>query len=95
MLSYAKDHPVFEGHFPGHPVIPAALILAETVEAASMAWPHRRVLGVASAKFFAPLGPETDVELCFLETARGLGFVIKHASITFAKGTLILGDDEN
>ena len=89
---YDKDHPVFEGHFPGHPVVPAAALLAEAVTAAHKALPERRVVGVVAAKFFAPLGPEMEVDVDFNASSRGLGFRITNSSTTFAEGTLLCED---
>ena len=31
--SLAPDHPAAQGHFPGNPIIPGAVLLAETVQA--------------------------------------------------------------
>ena len=57
-LAVSPQHPCLEGHFPGHPVVPAAVILAELT-----AWAEaelgRPVVGIDSARFRAPLLPKT------------------------------------
>ncbi len=56
-LAVSPSHPCLEGHFPGHPVVPAAVILAEVT-----AWVEaelgRPVVGIDSARFRAPLLPK-------------------------------------
>lgn len=56
--SFPADHPAAQGHFPGNPVIPGAVLLSEVLKAAE------RDLGanlsscrIKSAKFFAPVRP--------------------------------------
>ena len=59
VLAFPADHPCLEGHFPGHPLVPAAAILA-----ALTAWVEaelgRPVVGVKSARFRAALLPEAN-----------------------------------
>ena len=64
MLEWAADHPAANGHFPGDPIIPGALLLAEALRLAE------RVTGrdftrcrVSSAKFPSPCRPGEAVEL--------------------------------
>jgi acyl-coenzyme A synthetase/AMP-(fatty) acid ligase/3-hydroxymyristoyl/3-hydroxydecanoyl-(acyl carrier protein) dehydratase len=54
----SQDDPVAQGHFPGNPVVPAALILDEVVRKAErrLALPAR-AWEVSSAKFLSPLRP--------------------------------------
>ena len=55
------DHPAFPGHFPGQPLLPGALILAEVREAIARVPALVTRLGaeptLAAAKFLAPVGP--------------------------------------
>lgn len=60
---FAPDSPVFLGHFPLRPVLPAMvqiLMGQATLEDCG----HEGVLaGIPEAKFLAPLAPEEDLEL--------------------------------
>jgi len=65
-IRFAQDHPVFAGHFPGAPIVPGVLLLAEALEqlerAAGTTLACTRIL---SAKFLRPVGPGQliDVQL--------------------------------
>jgi 3-hydroxymyristoyl/3-hydroxydecanoyl-(acyl carrier protein) dehydratase len=51
-LRIAKDHPAYEGHFPGHPLLPGVVLIAEAMAALDASdWT------VASAKFLSPVEP--------------------------------------
>ncbi|MEO6927707.1 MAG: hypothetical protein ABI190_00970, partial [Casimicrobiaceae bacterium] len=57
-LVFPPWHPSFAGHFPGHPIVPGALLLA-AVERALVARGHR-VIGCDSAKFVRPVAPDDE-----------------------------------
>lgn len=70
--SSPADHPAAQGHFPGNPVIPGAVLLAEVLRAIE-AGPG---LGVESfrivyAKFPAPVRPGDRVAIEFSRSADG------------------------
>ncbi|MHB1280171.1 MAG: hypothetical protein ACYCYL_02910 [Acidithiobacillus sp.] len=51
-------HPVFAGHFPGNPIVPAALLLDETVYAiVSASDLPMNGCSISSAKFYSPVAP--------------------------------------
>jgi acyl-coenzyme A synthetase/AMP-(fatty) acid ligase/3-hydroxymyristoyl/3-hydroxydecanoyl-(acyl carrier protein) dehydratase len=53
---FAPSHPAFAGHFPGHPIVPGAMLLAE-LEGVLDANGYR-VVACDNAKFLAAVGPD-------------------------------------
>lgn len=70
--SFSLDHPAAQGHFPGNPVIPGAVLLREVLrvveEGAGVDLSSCRV---ASAKFFAPVRPGDRIAIEFSPSAAG------------------------
>ncbi len=66
VLRIPADHPSGAGHFPGNPIVPGALLLAETLCAIGAA-AHMRFESctVKSAKFFHPVRPGDTVHVEF------------------------------
>lgn len=63
---YPAGHPAAEGHFPGNPIIPGAMLLADTLRAIAAA--HGAALsltGIKTAKFHAPARPGDRVLIEF------------------------------
>jgi 3-hydroxyacyl-[acyl-carrier-protein] dehydratase len=90
-LTVARDHPAFEGHFPGHPVLPGVVLLSEAlaaIEAASGRPPEDWT--IASAKFLAPVAPGTSLTLWHETLASGgIRFEIRSAQGPVANGSLV------
>ncbi len=88
-MNIAPDHPAFEGHFPGRPILPAVVILAEAlaaVESATGRPAHEWTL--AHAKFLAPVVPGTPLALSQKATASGIRFEIRSSEGVVAHGVL-------
>jgi 3-hydroxyacyl-[acyl-carrier-protein] dehydratase len=68
--SIATDHPALEGHFPGRPVVPGAVLL-DRVIATAEAGTNLRVGEVVRMKFHRPLGPETAFTIRLQAAADG------------------------
>ncbi|MGL4494224.1 MAG: 3-hydroxyacyl-ACP dehydratase FabZ family protein [Beijerinckiaceae bacterium] len=81
--------PVFEGHFPGYPLVPGVL-LTETMAQASgylvlglngvTAMPF--LAGVEKAKFRTFVGPQTELVIDAALTHEGSGYAVTKASIS-------------
>jgi 3-hydroxymyristoyl/3-hydroxydecanoyl-(acyl carrier protein) dehydratase len=57
-LAIGARHPAFDGHFPGHPILPGVVLLGEVM--AVLEALHGRPAEqwvLANAKFLAPAGP--------------------------------------
>ncbi len=68
------DHPAFEGHFPGHPLLPGVVLLTEALAAIAAAGVNPgREWTVESAKFLSPVAPGT--QLAILHTAQPSGSI--------------------
>ena len=83
-LAIAKDHPAYEGHFPGHPLLPGVVLIAEAMAALDASdWT------LASAKFLSPVEP--GMALTLAHAAKGpdtLEFEIASPRGIVATGTL-------
>ncbi len=90
-LSIAPDHPVFPGHFPDAPVVPAVLLLSQVLDVAEQ-W-----LGAAAhpmrlrqAKFPAPWLPGMAVQAMLERDGRLLRFQVVTDNRTLALGVFEL-----
>ncbi|HWK44511.1 MAG TPA: hypothetical protein VNT30_07310 [Stellaceae bacterium] len=59
---FAVDHPTAEGHFPGNPIIPGAVLLEAVLRAADLAGRHT-AYEIRAAKFLHPVRPGDRMEI--------------------------------
>jgi len=93
-IRFAIDHPAAAGHFPGHPIIPGALLLDEVVAAVAGAEAIAGGIVISAAKFLAPIRPGDVVRLRWRSRADGqISFECRlgDGERVAASGTLRLG----
>jgi len=87
-----EDHPAFDGHFPGAPVLPGAALLSQVVvllneDAITHDW-----LGACptldNAKFLRPALPGDALRVEWLRGTRGVDFTVWRETVAIAKGRL-------
>ena len=83
-----KDSPVFEGHFPGMPLVPGVLLIETMAQASGflvMAWSGFAqmpfLVGVKEGKLRTFVEPETPLEITASMEHDGSGFAMTKASI--------------
>lgn len=89
-LRIASDHPAFAGHFPGRPLLPGAVLLAEVLEAVRADPELAASVGAAPrlavAKFLAPVPPGAELSVSFDLNATLLRFEVAHGAALAASG---------
>lgn len=60
LLRIASDHPALAGHFPGHPIVPGALLLDEALHAIEPAGAHWHI---GNLKFHRIAKPDESLRL--------------------------------
>ena len=87
-LNFEPDHPAGAGHFPGNPIIPGALLLAETLRTITEANNlDMTSCTIKSAKFQHPVRPGDRVEIEYTHAAQEqIDFICTVAGIKVLTG---------
>ena len=89
-VAIPADHPAFAGHFPGRPVVPAVVLLAEALAQVAHATASAvDAWTVVNAKFVAPVGPGAALTLLHAPTpSGGRRFEFRQGDAVVASGAL-------
>ena len=89
-LGVAPDHPAYAGHFPGRPILPGVVILAEVLAAVEAATARGlEHWEIASAKFLTPVVPGAALTLVHERLdSGGVRFEVRSGAAVVASGTL-------
>jgi 3-hydroxyacyl-[acyl-carrier-protein] dehydratase len=89
------DHPSFAGHFPGRPILPGVLLLAEVMEAlreSGDATATATATGgceIASAKFLSPVSPGDELTITLQASTTGWRFDVHVGATRAATGAIV------
>jgi 3-hydroxyacyl-[acyl-carrier-protein] dehydratase len=86
MFTVPADHPSLPGHFPGAPVVPGVVVLAEVM--AQVPWPAGTARRLLWVKFLRPLLPEQVATGTLIRDAAGWRFTVMHGEDLLVQGVL-------
>ena len=76
---FTSDHRAAEGHFPGNPIIPGAVLLSTMLDAiASELRVSLSPCRIKAAKFYSPVRPGDSVVISFTAEDGGTRVVVEH-----------------
>ena len=91
-ISFNRSHKIFEGHFPGHPVVPGVCMMQIVREIMELSLSKRLKIAVGNnMKFLSIIDPiaNTEVEVTIMYTSEGDNFkvnaTLSEAALTFFK----------
>lgn len=87
------EHPAFDGHFPGAPILPGVALLSLVMQALERQPAWRLRLGdtptIEVVKFLSPVGPGTRLRVALAEQGAGVGFDVWDGARCVARGKLV------
>ena len=89
MVTIHNHHPSLSGHFPGHPVVPAVVILSEIMDAVRRNTTRSIVFSaIPHAKFLTPLAPGEELLIALQQEAEDtVAFTCRVGARLVAKGS--------
>jgi 3-hydroxymyristoyl/3-hydroxydecanoyl-(acyl carrier protein) dehydratase len=87
LISAPLEHPCYDGHFPGHPIVPGVLLLELVTRAIGRGAPR----GVATLKFQRALTPGASCEVSWQGDDARVTFRCRSEGEPVAEGTLLYG----
>ena len=90
-LAIAADHPSYEGHFPGAPILPAVVLLGEALAAVERSH-GAATWTVSQAKFTRAVMPGTALTLTHEGDGDSVRFEIRSAEGVVASGAFARQD---
>ena len=96
-IEIGADHPAFDGHFPGRPILPGVALVAAVLESAAREPRLCACIGpaptLAFAKFLAPVEPGSSLTIAFRLGAAAVDWQIDGNDRTVAAGRIARADD--
>jgi 3-hydroxymyristoyl/3-hydroxydecanoyl-(acyl carrier protein) dehydratase len=88
-LSVPPQHPAFDGHFPGHPIWPGALLLDQVLHALETELAlDLRDWQLAHAKFLHPVQPGAELTLEFEQAGERVRYAVAQDGRAVLSGAL-------
>ncbi|HVW70835.1 MAG TPA: hypothetical protein VHB68_17775 [Steroidobacteraceae bacterium] len=89
-VTIPAQHPAFDGHFPGAPLLPGVVLLDEMLRRAPDGQPRERgEWTIATAKFLRPVHPGETLTFEYESLANGsVRFAVRSVAHPVASGTL-------
>ena len=90
VLTFQAGHPATDGHFPGDPIIPGAVLLQAIARRLEQATPGLRCAEIVSAKFHTPIRPGDTIALEWSEHEQTRRFTARLGTAPAVSGSLRL-----